>query len=126
MTYRSTNKNPKRRFYLKDIYGDCLERRGIRNIGGGYAIIDRDAEIRIGDIVHCSKCTGSLNTMLKEVKAINGDTVTVGTAYADKSKNFTFEAAEIYGVVMETYGKLSGFREYKRGESDGSYQQTAE
>ena len=126
MTYRSTNKNPKRRFRLKEIYGDCLERKGIRNIGGGYAVIDCDAEIRIGDVVHCSKCVGACNTMLKEVKAINGDTVTVGTAYADKTRDFTFDAAEIFGVVLETYGKLSGFREYKRGESDGSYQETYE
>jgi hypothetical protein len=111
-----TRKSPaNKRFVLRPICGDCLERVGIRNrCGGGYAIIDHNARVRVGDIVHCSKIVGQINGMLKQVKEIDGDSVIVGSAYLDESKDFQFEAAEIYGVVIETYDKLWGDREYVR------------
>lgn len=103
-----------KRFQLRRIYGNCLEKLGVMNEGGGYAIIDCNAKPRVGDIVHCSKIVGQINGLLKHVKEITGDSIIVGTAYYDETKDFTFEAAEIYGVVTETYGAIFGFREYVR------------
>ena len=105
---------PKKRFALHTIHGNCLEKLGVKNNGGGYAIIDHNATVKVGDIVHCGKVTGQIGGYIKQVKEINGDSIIVGTAYFDESKDFQFEAAEIYGVVIETYGKVSGFREYVR------------
>ena len=114
MTIICKAKEPKRRFSLCAIYGNCLEKLGVENAGGGYAIIDHNATVRVGDIVHCGKVTGQIGGYIKQVKEINGDSVIVGTAYFDESKDFQFEAAEIYGVVLETYGKTWQFREYAR------------
>lgn len=114
MTLHVSKKPPKRRFYIKDIYGNCLEKLGVRNVGGGYAVIDANATVRIGDLVFCSRVLGEIGGYIKQVKEINGDSVIVGTAYLDESKDFTFEAAEIMGTVLETYGKTSGWREYVR------------
>lgn len=114
MTIHSRERPPKKRFTLREIYGDCLERVGVKNRGGGYAIIDANATVRVGDLVHCSRITGQINTYIKQVKAINGDSVIVGTAYLDESRDFTFEAAEIFGTVIETYSKCDHYREYIR------------
>lgn len=116
MTIISKNVPEHKRFCLRQIHGNCLERLGVMNEGGGYAIIDCNAQPREGDIVHCSEIPGQINGVLKQVKEINGDSIIVGTAYNDKSKDYTFEAAEIYGVVTETYGAIFGFREYVRDE----------
>lgn len=114
MTIISRDVPEHKRFCLEKIHGSCLEKLGVKNEGGGYAIIDRNAKPRVGDIVHCSQIVGQINGVLKHVKEINGDSIIVGTAYYDETKNFTFEAAEIYGVVTETYGAIFGFREYVR------------
>lgn len=116
MTYICKTENEKKRFYIERFCGDCLYRLGIHASDGGYAVIDRNADFRVGDVVECTMHLGMNNSFLKQVKEINGDSVTVGTAYADASRDFTFEAAEIYGVVLETYERPHGFREYKRGE----------
>lgn len=114
MTLHVSKRSPQRRFSINLINGNCLEKLGIKNTGGGYAIVDANATVNVGDVVHCSKCLGGLQTYLKQVKEINGDSVIVGTAYYDESKDFQFEAAEIMGTVIETYGKTFGFREYVR------------
>lgn len=114
MTYHVSKRPPKKRFSLKPIYGNCLEKLGVKNEGGGFAIIDANATVRVGDLVHCSKVLGQIGGYIKQVKEINGDSVIVGTAYFDETKDFTFEAAEIFGTVIETYGKLSHWREYVR------------
>lgn len=114
MTIHSRKRPPKKRFSLREIYGDCLERVGVKNKGGGFAIIDANATVRVGDLVHCSRVTGQIGGYIKQVKEINGDSVIVGTAYLDESRDFTFEAAEIYGTVIETYGKFDHYREYIR------------
>lgn len=114
MTYHVSKRPPKKRFFIKPIYGDCLEKLGVRNEGGGYAVIDANATVRVGDLVFCSKVLGQIGGYIKQVKEINGDSVIVGTAYLDESKDFTFVAAEIMGTVLETYGKTWGWREYVR------------
>lgn len=87
----------------------------MKNKGGGFAIVDANATVKVGDLVHCTRVAGTLNSYIKQVKEINGDSVIVGTAYLDESRDFTFEAAEIYGVVLETFGKFpNNYREYKR------------
>ena len=113
-THMTQKAPPKKRFCLEKIYGDCLERVGIKNRGGGYAIIDRNATPKVGDIVHCLKHFQNIGGYLKQVKRIEGDSIIVGTAYADTSKDYEFEAGEILGVVIETYGGYPGFREYVR------------
>ena len=113
---RIVSKQPKhKRVCLERIYGNCLERLGIYNEGGGFAIIDKNAECKVGDVVHCTKQNGNIQTFLKQVKRIEGDSVFVGTAYYDESKDFEFEAGEILGVVIETFGAhFGGYREYVR------------
>ena len=113
MTHICKSRNKKERFKIEQIYGNCLEKLGVQNMGGGYAIIDRDATAKVGDIVHCCKPNANISSYLKQVKRIEGDTYIVGTAYYDESKNIEWEAGEILGVVIETFGKR-GYREYVR------------
>jgi hypothetical protein len=115
MTLIDCEKSKNKRFCLESIYGDCLERIGVKNRGGGFAVIDRCGKPKVGDLVHCTKCPGTLNSYIKQVKEINGDSIIVGTAYLDESRDFQFEAAEIRGVVIETYGRFpNNYREYVR------------
>ena len=114
MTHVCNNRPPKKRFVMRHIHGDCLEKLGVRNEGGGIAIIDHNAIPKVGDLVHCAKPGANISSYIKQVKRIEGDTYIVGTAYYDESKDFEFEAGEIYGVVLETYGKMFGYREYVR------------
>ena len=110
------SKRPKhKRFCLERIYGNCLEKLGIENMGGGYAIIDKNANVNVGDVVHCLKHGQNIGGYLKQVKRIEGDSIIVGTAYFDETKEYEFEAGEILGVVIETYANSFGnFREYVR------------
>lgn len=48
------------------------------------------------------------------IRTGKGDTVIVGTSYIDESKDFTFEASEIYGVVTEVFCKLWNKQVYCR------------
>ena len=110
------SKRPKhKRFCLERICGNFLEKLGIHNMGGGYAIIDQNADFKVGDVVHCLKHGQNIGGYLKQVKRIEGDSVIVGTAYYDETKDFEFEAGEILGVVLETFGGSFGnYREYVR------------
>lgn len=114
MTYFCKAKTPGKRFCLLPVHGDCLEKLGVRNVGGGFAVIDCNATPKVGDIVHCLKGAANITSYLKQVKRIEGDSVIVGTAYLDETKDYEFEASEILGVVLETYGKTFGWREYER------------
>lgn len=114
MTYLCNNRDERQRFSLRHIYGDCLEGAGLFIPHTAYAIIDSNADIKIGDLVHCSRMAGAINTFIKQVKEVKGDSIIVGTCYIDKSKDFEFEAGEIMGVVTEVYDKLSGSRIYVR------------
>lgn len=114
MTRIYYEKRKERRFRIRQIYGNCLEKVGIKNIGGGYAIIDSCAIPKVGDIVHCLRDNANVSSYIKQVKRIEGDSYIVGTAYFDESKDFEFEASDIIGVVLETYSKNLGFREYIR------------
>lgn len=101
MTYIYHEKNKKKRFYIEQIYGDCLAKVGVRNVGGGYAIIDHNAKAKVGDLVHCARNCENISSYIKQVKRIEGDTYIVGTAYLDESKDFEFEASDIYGVLLK-------------------------
>ena len=114
MTSIYYEKRKEKRFRIREIYGNCLERLGIRNVGGGYAIIDKCATPKVGDVVVCIRNGANLSPYCKQIKRIEGDSYIVGTAYLDESKDFEFEASEIVGVVLETYGKTWGCREYIR------------
>jgi len=109
-------KSENERFRLEQICGDCLEGAGLSIPHQAYAIIEQGADVNIGDLVHCTEHTGTLSSYIKQVKEINGDSIIVGTEYTDKSKDYTFEAAEIFGVVKEVYCRLFGTRVYARGE----------
>ena len=103
---------------FRPITGDCLERAGLHIPDGGYAIIRSGLDIRVGDLVHCNRVAGAISTMVKQVKSITSDSIIVGTAYVDTCRDFTFEAAEIYGVVTEVFDKVWGERVYVRKDSD--------
>lgn len=119
MTYVHTNKPEEKRYRIERIYGDCLERIGIRNLGGdGYAIVDKNIVPEVGDIVHCMKPQQNVGGYIKQVKRIEGGTITVGTAYLDETRDYEFEAGEIIGVVVETYGAFPHYREYVRASRD--------
>lgn len=119
MTHLPTKKTEEKRYRIERIYGDCLERIGIRNRGGdGYAIIDKNIVPEVGDIVHCMKPQQNVGGYLKQVKRIEGGTITVGTAYLDETRDYEFEAGEIIGVVVETYGAFPHYREYVRASRD--------
>lgn len=91
---------------FESVYGDCLEKIGIRIPNRGYAVVDRDLKPRVGDVVHCTKISGALSSYIKRVLSVDDGRVTVGTAYIDPAKDFSFEAAEILGVVTEIYDQL--------------------
>ncbi len=118
MTYLCNGREKNGRYSLIEFRGDCLEGEGLYIPDGGYAIIDSNAEIRVGDFVHCSRITGPVFTYVKQVKEIKGNSVIVGTCYLDKSKDFAFEAAEILGVVKEIYCKITGKRKYVRSKNE--------
>lgn len=112
---KETNKD--KRFVMESVYGDCLEKAGLIIPWEGKAIIDKNTTLKVGDLVHCTRVAGQLGGYIKQVKEI-GEDVLVGTAYLDESKDFTFLAAEILGVVKEVYCKARGCRVYVRGDSD--------
>ena len=91
---------------LQNIYGDCLEKAGLKIPHEAYAIIDCSISPKVGDLVWCDNYLGTIYGFIKQVKEFKGDTVIVGTAYEDESRDFTFEASVIYGVVTEAFCKL--------------------
>lgn len=118
MSIISISKNKKKRNSFEHISGDCLEKAGLHIPHGGYAIIRQGLDIRVGDLVHCAKVTGALNTCIKQVKEITDSTYIVGTAYIDPTRDFTFEAAEIYGVVTEVFDQVWHKQVYAREEGE--------
>lgn len=80
------------------VYGDCLEDIGIIIPNGGIAVVDRTIFPRVGDLVICCQKVGVLNEYLKQVFSFDKEII-VGTRYKDKTRDFTFKAAEIRGVV---------------------------
>ena len=105
-TYIYTPKEDKPHRELRSIVGDCLEGAGLEIPHGGYAVIDCSISPKVGDLVHCNDAIITINGFIKQVKEIKNDTVIVGTAYMDESKDYTFEASEIYGVVTEVFCKV--------------------
>lgn len=100
---------------LRHIHGECLERVGLHMPHGGMAVIcSGETAIKVGDLVHCARIAGAIPGQIKQVQKIEGDTITVGTAYEDPSRDFSFEAEEIYGVLLEVYCKASGKLIWKR------------
>ena len=93
------SKDDPKRLRTCSIYGDCLKQIGIPD--KGKAVFDLSREIRVGDVVHCSKNAGTLNTYMKQVRRFEGEVIIVGTCYEDSEKDFEFEAAEIMGVCIK-------------------------
>ena len=108
---------------LHSIYGDCLEKARLYIPNEGQAIIDCSISPKVGDLVYCDNSFGTIHGFIKQVKEIKDDVIIVGTAYADESRDFTFEASVIYGVVTEVFDRVFGKQVYcrqteKGGESD--------
>ena len=99
MTHYATS--VKRKKWLEKIYGNCLEKAGIVIPNRGCAIVDKRFPVKVGDIVVCSEIAGQIPPYLKRVIEVNENSVIVGTAYMDSSKDFQFEAEEIIGTVVE-------------------------
>lgn len=114
MTNIFVSEKDSKRNVLRSVKGDCLEGVGLRIPHGGQAVIRAGLDIRVGDLVHCSKLPGACGGFIKQVKDITDGVYTVGTAYLDPSRDFTFEAADIYGVVTEVFDSLWGTRVYCR------------
>lgn len=85
---------------LKQCRGDCLEGMGIRN--PHWLVTDDDITPKVGDLVHCARDANFLNQYVKVVLSYDEETgkYTVGSRYADPSRDFTFIAEEILGVVI--------------------------
>lgn len=103
-----------REWVYEEVCGDCLEKAGLHIPNKAIAIIHQGGKFKVGDFVWCTKNARAISSYIKQVKEVNGDSVIVGTAYLDNSKDFTFEAGDIYGVVTEVYDKLWNNRVYKR------------
>lgn len=104
---------------LVSIAGDCLEMAGLRIPRGANAIVDCSITPKVGDLVHCDNCFGTIQGYIKQVKEFRGETVIVGTAYEDESRDYIFEASVIYGVVTEAFDKLFGKCVYCRQTEKG-------
>ena len=98
---------------LLSIYGDCLEAIGIR--APRKAVRDKNLKVKVGDIVHCHRDLNFIDSYIKQVKSYDPETeqFTVGTCYADPSREFTFVPEKIYGVITEKYDG-DGFLVYER------------
>ncbi len=86
--------------YLDPCHGNCLEGIGITN--PRWFVRDTEISPRVGDIVHCVKNTNYLDQYVKVVLShdeVTGE-FTVGSRYADPSKDFTFVPEKIFGVVI--------------------------
>lgn len=114
MTIICKSKTASKRNTIEPIYGDCLERAGLHIPHSGMAIIRQGLKIKVGDLVHCSRVCGEIPGMIKQVQSIVDGTITVGSAYIDPARDFSFEAVEIYGVVTEVFDKITHNRVYKR------------
>ena len=110
--YTPDEKRPPRK--MRHIHGDCLEKAGLHIPNGAYAIVDCSISPKVGDLVHCDNYLGTIHGFIKQVKEFRGDTVIVGTLYEDESRDYTFEASVIYGVVTEAFCKLWGKQVYCR------------
>ena len=77
--------------------GDCLEKIGVPD--RGTAVIDRALPPRVGDLIHCTRTAGTLDSYLKEVVEI-GEDIVVRTRYLDETRDFSFVAAELLGTVV--------------------------
>jgi hypothetical protein len=115
--YTPTADKPSRE--LCSIYGDCLEKAGLRIPNRGQAIIDCSISPKVGDLVHCDNHLGTIHGFIKQVKEIKDEVIIVGTAYADESRDYTFEASVIYGVVTEVFDKVFGKQVYCRQTKGG-------
>ena len=104
-----------RRIAHHSIYGECLEGIGIIIPNGGVAVIDRNAIPVVNDIVHCCKAMGTNSSYLKQVKEIDKN-ILVGTSYKDKTRDFTFIAEEIRGVVLKVTDHSGNVIWEKQGE----------
>lgn len=89
--------------YLAQIAGRCLE--GIGVVNPRYAIIDTEITPLVGDLVHCRRYIGTLDSYIKQIYdyVLSTQEFLVGTRYKDSTKDFSFVAEEINGVVLEIY-----------------------
>lgn len=81
----------------KAICGDCLTGIGIPD--GGIAVIDRNMEPNVFDVVWCTNPTASISGYLKQIVQTGAKPI-VRTCYIDKAKDYMFYAPEILGVVL--------------------------
>ena len=111
---------PERRKFARKaeyIHGECLEKAGLRIPNGAIAIVDCSIAPIVGELVHCDNYLGTCQGFIKQIKELGDDWIIVGTSYLDESKDFTFEAYTIYGVITEAFDKFSGKRVYCRDEA---------
>lgn len=98
---------------LESVYGNHLKALNIDLIHGGWVVINRILATREGDLVQCTRMPGTLPYIMK-VQKIYDETVVVDSCYGNSQLDFSFEAAEIYGVVTHIFDKQSGTELYRR------------
>lgn len=98
---------------LESVYGNCLKFLNIDLIHGGWVVINRTLAIREGDLVQCARMQGTLPYIMK-VQKIDDETIIADSCYGNSQQDFSFEAAEIYGVVTHIFDKQSGIELYRR------------
>jgi len=96
----------KKRKCIEYVHGDCLERIGVYIPRGGIAIVDSGCRPKVGNIVHVTRSSGAQSTYMKRVQSLEGGKMIVETAYSDPCRDFSFEAADLLGVVVEIYDRL--------------------
>ena len=99
--------DPRKRIVKHNCYGECLEGSGRVMPNGGIAVIDRNGKPQVGDVVHCTRNAGTLTSYLKRVESIDSE-ITVGTRYIDASRDFSFIAREIFGVLLQVLDRETG------------------
>ena len=98
---------------LESAYGNCLKALNIELPHGGWIVINRTLAIREYDLVRCTRMPGTLPYIMK-VQKIDDETIVVDSCYGNNQLDFSFEAAEIYGVVTHIFDKQSGIELYRR------------
>lgn len=98
---------------LESVYGNCLKALNIELSHGGWVVINRCIIPRGDDLVRCTRMPGTLPYIMK-VQKIDDKTVIVDSCYGNSQLDFSFEAAEIYGVVTHIFDKQSGTELYRR------------
>ncbi len=99
---------------LESLEGLHLEAAGISVPYGGWAVVNRKLPIQEGDFVQCSRMTYSYTPYILQVKQVTEEAIIVGSAFKDSAIDYSFEPAEVFGVITHIFCKRFRNELYKR------------